>query len=116
MTALMCAAKRGDKKIVNLLLSRLVDANKKDKVGRIALMYAVHARWPEAVKLLLSSRSIQVNFKNYKGNTALDIAQQELYPSITSLRATKEDTYSKKTRGKIIDMLKKAGAHSELTR
>lgn len=102
--------------VVKTLLSKCNDINYRDHAKETLLMYAVRARWPEAVKLLLSSRSIQVNFKNYEESTALDIAQQELYPSITSLRATKEDTYPKKRRADIIDMLKKAGARSKFTR
>ncbi len=101
--------------IVKTLLSKCNDINYRDHAKETLLMYAVRARWPEAVKLLLSSRSIQVNFKNYEENTALDIAQQELYPSITSLRAV-EDAHSKAVRSEIIDMLKKAGARSKLTR
>lgn len=80
MTALMCAAKRGNKKIVNLLLSKLVDVDKKDKVGRIALMYALNgymetskkdpaaADYLEIIKTLLS-RCSDVNCRDRYCNT-----------------------------------------------
>ncbi len=79
-TALMCAARRGNKEIVNLLLSRLAVANKKDKVGRTALMYALDgymetgrkdpaaANYLEIIKALLL-RCDDVNCRDRYSNT-----------------------------------------------
>lgn len=150
-TALMWAARRGNKEVVNLLLSRLVIVDKQDKGGRIALMealegyrycmdsdpaaadypevikallsrcddvnykdryaketllmYAVRAICPDAVKFLLS-HGAQVNPKNWKGMTALDIAE-EIYS--WKLEHSKTSDF-KPELTEIKEMLKKAGA------
>ncbi len=83
-TALMWAARRGNKEIVNLLLSRLAIANKKDKAGGIALMYALEgyretskkdpaaADYLEIIKaLLLRCDDVNCRDRYYNTNDAL---------------------------------------------
>ena len=68
-TALMYAARYGNKDLVGLLLPKS-DAKATDKQGYTALMYAAFYGTEQMVKILLSKSDAKAN-NNYDGKTAL---------------------------------------------
>ncbi len=153
-TVLMYAAEKGNKEIVNLLVSKLAVHDKRDRFGKIALMYAlneygimdrndpaaadyleiiktllsrcnnvnnytdswdetllmyaVRAKCPEAVKILIS-KGVQANCENLNGETALAITEE----NYNMMPDDSKGPGFKKALAEIIDMLTKAGAIHE---
>jgi len=71
-TALICAAKKGHMKLVELLLKHpYIDVNLRDFLGVPPLMYAVEKGYTKVVELFLKQPYIDVNIKNNDGVTAL---------------------------------------------
>jgi ankyrin repeat protein len=75
ITPLLFAAKRGELEIARLLLDHGADVNARNDNGVSALMFAAHSNHLETVKLLLTHSGIDVNQKNKKEDTALDVAK-----------------------------------------
>lgn len=73
---LLFAAVGGEKELITLLLkSSLIDANAVDVEGRTALIHAVQLGYSNAVEILLNSGSVNVNYQNPKGFSALMFCQ-----------------------------------------
>jgi ankyrin repeat protein len=88
-TALMLAAQRRVAEPVSQLLKAGADPNKKDKVGRTALMYAVSEpiypdQVPEAVMSLIGAGA-DVRIKDNQGRTALMMAKEAGSKSVINL-------------------------------
>jgi uncharacterized protein len=73
MTPLMWAARHGQQKTVDLLLSHGADVHAHDDNGYTALLHACSSPNPAILRLLLD-RGADVNAKNWFGDTALSIA------------------------------------------
>ncbi len=69
-TALMQAAAKGNKKIVQMLIDAKVDLNKRDKKGYTALILAVLRGHKEIVQMLIDAKA-DLNIKDSMGITAL---------------------------------------------
>ena len=74
-TPLLCAIRNANADIVEILLKHDADVNISDKLCRTPLMWGVHKKNPAIVNLLLANKKININAKNIKGETALDIAK-----------------------------------------
>lgn len=70
-TVLIAAAARGDLEIVNVLLSRRVDLNVKDKRGYTALSHAIEAMYEDVVGALLDRPELDPNARGLNGRPAL---------------------------------------------
>jgi len=76
---LMIAIMREQKEIVELLLKRGVDINKKYMDGYTALMWAVERKNVGIINLLLNQSGIDIKIENNNGETALNIAENIKY-------------------------------------
>lgn len=70
-TVLIAAAARGDLETVNLLLSRGVDLNVKDKRGYSAMSHAIEAMYENVVDVLLSRPELDPNCRGLNQRPAL---------------------------------------------
>lgn len=90
-TALLLAISSGNENIVKLLLEAGAQVNDQDVMGNTALMKAVDEPMSVCfsnhtiIKLLLNVPGIILNTRNKAGQTALRIAQQKKYLSVTKL-------------------------------
>jgi len=78
------AARKGDVKLIELLLSKGADPNRKSKGGGTALLSAVAGRHVEAVRTLLAAGA-RTDTKIYEGTGLLHIAAELNQLEITSL-------------------------------
>jgi len=78
-TPLICACFRGHIGIVKLLLGHPnINLNLEDTYGFTPLIFACYHGHLEVVQLLLATgKEINLNAKNFEGNTAKDIAKEE---------------------------------------
>lgn len=77
-TGLICAARKGNTKIVDLLLCiEATDVNLRDKSGMSALLHATRRNNCDCVRTLLSSPEIDVNSRDRSGWTSLMIASRK---------------------------------------
>lgn len=84
--ALVCAAQKGYKDIVELLLKQPnIDVNIRDNQGFSALIRAAQERLGEIVELLLEQPNIDVNAQSNIGITALECAACNGYKEITKM-------------------------------
>ena len=74
-TALMAAAKKGNKTICKALLDAGADVNAKDDRGRTALMRAAYGGYPSLVEKLLSYGADK-DMEDKQGNVALDYVRE----------------------------------------
>jgi ankyrin repeat protein len=70
-TVLISAAARGDRQVVDTLLSRDVDLNVKDKRGYTALSHALEAMYEDVVDALLNQPNLDPNCRGLNGRPAL---------------------------------------------
>lgn len=86
LTALHCAAKKGRRGVVNLLLQRRADPNVGAAAwrGETPLHYASKYGHAEVVKLLLESRS-EVNVKSREGRTPLQYAEKKGHQTVEEI-------------------------------
>lgn len=70
--------------IIDLLIKAGVEINEQDNNGDTALMHAIRQHYKCYVKKLLEYNP-DLNIKNHKGQSALDIAQQMNYPAVIEL-------------------------------
>ncbi len=74
-STLMCAARKGETEIIELLLDNNLDIEARDKDGKTALIYAIESNQLEAVKLLIS-RGADIEARDNQGKTALMYAAE----------------------------------------
>jgi hypothetical protein len=85
-TALILAARRGHKDIVELLLEQEnIDINAKDNYGNTALMWAAYRGHKDIAEMLLEQENIDINAKDNNGSTALISAAQEGHKEVVEL-------------------------------
>ena len=73
LTALMNAARSGNKEAVDLLIERGADINVQDNNGWTALLYALNENNKEIAELLIE-KGADIHLKNEDGQTALFVA------------------------------------------
>jgi len=96
-TPLINAIQRGNLETIKLLLKKGVDVNKRDRFGRFPLMEAVYRNNIEIIKLLFDEENpnvVDIDAMTESGNTAppgntaLQIANQQLNPEMVNLLKT----------------------------
>lgn len=106
-TALMCASIKGNKTVVEFLLSQGAEVNEAGANKWTALMYAAWQGHNDVVEFLIS-KGAKVNVKNVEGNTSLMYAAIYGHTSVVQLLISKgADVNSKNTAGQTI--LKRTG-------
>lgn len=136
-TALSSASFQGNKEVVKLLINANADVNIRDEYGSTALFSASHSDEDEIVKLLLSVPDIDVNLIDGCGQTVLILASSLGHEKIvqillehglsdidiqenngdTALMNAYRQPYihaSKSSYEKIVQMLLKAGANTNI--
>jgi ankyrin repeat protein len=114
-TAVTLASAKGYSIIVRRLLDAGADANAADLYGWTPLMRAVEEDRPEVVRVLLQDKSVRVNARDDRGETALHHAAAAGSLAIARLLIVRgADTRSTDMAGRTPAMVAKAEGHAQL--
>jgi ankyrin repeat protein len=97
-TPLLCAIRNANADTVQILLKHDADVNISDKLGRSPLMWGLHKKNPTIVNLLLANKKININAKNIKGETALDIAKNFAVEALEKILVERGAIHGEKTK------------------
>ncbi|XP_071445753.1 protein phosphatase 1 regulatory subunit 12A [Hetaerina americana] len=97
-TALHVAAAKGYIKVMRLLIQAGCDVDAQDFDGWTPLHAAAHWCVNEACELLVEDGLCDMDIKNYVGQTAFDVADRELNPSLEELRKRQAGLLGSKRR------------------